>query len=1144
MNKCSNILSYTSHLALPTAYSINLNNNNNKFVFLNVDILKNKNSSFLIDTGADISIIKKAFIKEDVICFPNLKCTITGITTDQIQTLALCEGNIFLNDNKSITQNFHIVSNEFPIKSMGILGKNFLEHYGCRIDYSNKVLEIPLTSDSSQKFPLCSNFLVNDSIPPRVEKIMNICHFLPNNLEYFCQSMEISPGVFTGNCIIKTNESQFPLSILNTNEFAVDIKEINIIPTNLENYELFQLKKWDNPVESRLQILESLIDTGHLNEEEKSAIIKICRSYNDIFYLNGDELTKTDSITHEITLVPNARPVNIKPYRLPFSTKEEINRQVESMLKNNIIEHSNSPWNSPLLVVPKKSGEGLKRWRVVVDFRKLNDITIPDTFPLPNIVDILDQLGKANYFSTLDLADGYHQVPISNKDKQKTAFSTNLGHYHFNRMPFGLRGAPATFQRMMNSVLSGLNGIKCFVYLDDIVIYGYDLADHNQRLCEIFTCLRNHNLKLQPTKCKFLRKEISYLGHIISDMGILPDPSKITSIKNYPRPKTTKDVKSFLGLASYYRRFINQFSKIAEPLTALLKKSVTFEWSPFTEEAFQKLKEALINPPILCYPDFTKPFIVTTDASDVAIGAILSQNSSTEVDLPIAYASRVLQKAEKNYATIEKELLAIVWALKRFRPYIFGQQFIIRTDHKPLIWLKSISNPSSRLVRWRVDMDGYDYKIEFKSGKINKNADSLSRIELPNTMDDDNFINVVTRSKSNLEETNAPINTNIKNSNLPTDPSPSIESLPHPDNETRSSTEHKGVIQLENEREIEEVLHNFHYNPLGGHQGVYRTLKRIKNYYRFPKMMTTIRNFISKCAQCQKNKVGKLNKCPLKITTTAKVPFEKLFLDVVGPLPITENENKFILTLQDDLTKFSLGVCLPNQETSTIARAFVDHCICLFGSPQSVVTDMGSNFMSELFKSICKILSIKKINTTAYHPQSNGALERYHRTLGEYLRNFISNNVDDWDNWISTALFTYNSTPHTSTGYMPFELVFGYKPIIPTSLTKNPEPLYNYDSYVAELKNKFQHCWKIARDKLIQAKFKSKSYYDKNANIPNFQVGDLVLLKNEVRNKGKLDNLWNGPYPIIDINSDENTTIRVNRQDKVVHNNRLKLFRE
>lgn len=389
------------------------------------------------------------------------------------------------------------------------------------------------------------------------------------------------------------------------------------------------------------------------------------------------------------------------------------------MEQDNIVTQSDSPWNAPLLVIPKKSdASGKKKYRVVVDFRRLNDITIGDAFPMPDGTTILDQLGKAKYFSCLDMASGYHQVPIHPKDRQKTAFSTESGHYEFQRMCFGLKGDPATFQRLMN----------------DIVVISATLDEHITQLREVFSRLRKYSLQLQPPKCEFLRHEVKYLGHIITENGVKPDPEKISCVMNYPIPSNAKEVKSFLGLIGYYRRFIKDFSKIAKPLTNLLKKDQPLWslWSHKCKDAFETFRHILTNKPLHQYADFARPFNITTDASNVAIGAILSQGE-IGTDLPISYASRTINKAETNYNTTEKELLAIIWAVKQFRQYVYGRKFNIITDHKPLSWLFGVKDPGAKLTRWRLQLEEYDYNVIYKPGTLNTNSDALSRIAQINT---------------------------------------------------------------------------------------------------------------------------------------------------------------------------------------------------------------------------------------------------------------------------------------------------------------------------------------------------------------------------------------------------------------------------
>lgn len=370
------------------------------------------------------------------------------------------------------------------------------------------------------------------------------------------------------------------------------------------------------------------------------------------------------------------------------------------MLKQKIIQPSDSPWSSPIWIVPKKTdSSGEAKWRLVVDYRKLNDKTIADRYPIPNISDILDKLGKCQYFTTIDLYSGFHQIEMCKQDIQKTAFSVDNGHYEYLRMPFGLKNAPFTFERVIDNVLRGLPNVT--VYCDDIIIYSTSLQEHMLNIESVFQRLREANFKIQPLKSEFLKKETSFLGHIITADGIKPDPNKIKAIHQYPIPKTSKEIKSFLGLLGYYRKFIPNFAKLIKPFTSCLKKGAKIQLNSEYINCFKLCQNILSNDPILQYPEFSKEFNLRTDASNFAVGAVLSQGP-IGADKPIAYASRTLNDSEIHYSTIEKELLAIIWATKYFRPYLFGRHFNIVTDHRPLQYLMNLKEPNSRLIRWKL----------------------------------------------------------------------------------------------------------------------------------------------------------------------------------------------------------------------------------------------------------------------------------------------------------------------------------------------------------------------------------------------------------------------------------------------------------
>ena len=520
----------------------------------------------------------------------------------------------------------------------------------------------------------------------------------------------------------------------------------------------------------------------------------------------------------------------------------------------------------------------------------------------------------------------------------------------------------------------------------------------------------------------------------------------------------------------------------------LLKKDVKFEWTEAQEHAFRYLKSKLTSHPILQYPDFSKEFILTTDASNRGLGAVLSQGPIGK-DLPVAYASRSLSSAEIHYTTTEKELLAIVWSVKYFRPYLFGRRFKIVSDHKPLVWVMNVKDPGSRLMRWRIQLAEYEYEIVHKRGTLNTNADALSRVGSVSKVRE----NTITPDESKRKE----------------------------------------------------ILYEFHDSPTGGHRGMNKTYRAIKAHYIWPGMRKEVEEYVRQCRSCQVNKnLVPRHKAPLEITTTAKRAFEKCYLDVVGPLPVSQEGNKYILTFQDDLSKYVVAVPIRQQDADTVARAFVEKIVLTYGTPRILQTDQGANFVSEMFRNTCKLLRIKKIQSTAFHPESQGSIERSHRVLAEYLRHYVNEDQTNWDQWTPFAAYAYNTTEHVGTGFTPFELMFGHPSVLPSALKETPDTQYNYDDYVSELKCRLQTAHQQAHQNLITSKNKSKNYYDETARPLKLQVGDKVLLFDETVRRGrsrKLSAQWIGPYTITEIDK-VNVTIAKGRKLVKVHINRLKPF--
>lgn len=384
-----------------------------------------------------------------------------------------------------------------------------------------------------------------------------------------------------------------------------------------------------------------------------------------------------------------------------------------------------------MLIVPKKD-KG--KYRMCIDYRLVNKKIIADKFPLPRIDSILDGLGRARYFSKLDLFQGFHQIPLKDESRDLTSFSTDRGSFRWKVLPFGLNIAPNSFSRMMAIAFSGLTPMQCFLYMDDLIVIGISEQHHLKNLKSVFEACEKYNLKLNHYKCEFFRPEVTYLGHRCTQNGVLPDNSKIETMMNYPRPNSKDAVKRFLAFANYYRKFVRNFADIAAPLNKLTRKKSSFDWTTECSHSFEKLKNALMSPTILQYPDFSRQFIITVDASKYGIGAILSQYHDNE-DLPISYASKSFTKGESNKPTIEQELIAIHFAIKHFRPYIYGTEFLVKSDHRPLVYLFGLKDPSSKLTRIRLDLEEYNLSVEHIKGKDNVGADALSRMSIDDFKD-------------------------------------------------------------------------------------------------------------------------------------------------------------------------------------------------------------------------------------------------------------------------------------------------------------------------------------------------------------------------------------------------------------------------
>lgn len=670
----------------------------------------------LIDTGAN-----KNYISPKLVPYNSIRLGAQHKITNISGTFSVDKFtyfNPFVNFNKNLpSQKFFLF--DFHNFFQGLIGYESLKSLRAVIDTAKDTLrigsiEVPL----HKKFPETININANETKAIFMPTSVSDGDFLFGNEVKLLKNVHILAGLYTS----KNHRAE--ILIHNFSNESQEVSLGDVLNVELNNFEVTSPQKSDS---NKTESLNQHIRMDHLNSEERTELTKVLGKFQDVFHHGNEPLTFTSAIQHEIN-TRDELPVYTKSYRYPFCHKEEVQRQIMKMLEQGIVRHSSSPWSSPVWVVPKKlDASGQRKWRLVIDYRKLNEKTLDDRYPIPNITDILDKLGKCQYFSTLDLASGFHQIELAKKDIHKTAFSVEGGHYEFLRMPFGLKNAPATFQRVMDNILREHVGVICLVYMDDIIIYSTSLQEHLINISKVMETLRKHNLKIQIDKSEFLQKEVAFLGHIVTPEGVKPNPDKIKVIQNWPLPKNETELKGFLGTMGYYRKFIKDFAKIAKPLTQQLRKGEKITHSPEFVSAFNRCKNILTSSHVLQRPDLSKPFVLTTDASNYAIGAVLSQGPIGK-DKPIAFASRTLTKSEEKYSTIEKELLAIDWACRYFRPYLFGRKFTLYTDHKPLTYALNMKTSNDRLIRMKLRLEQFDYEIQYRPGKQNVVADGLSRL--------------------------------------------------------------------------------------------------------------------------------------------------------------------------------------------------------------------------------------------------------------------------------------------------------------------------------------------------------------------------------------------------------------------------------
>ena len=1144
----------------------------------------------LLDTGASMSVLNpKIFDSLPEHCKTklqpyenNLKMA-DGHNVRPLGTVKLP----LLIDNQYIYQIFVIADIDIPI----VLGYDFMYNNQCVIDVPNKnILLNSQTVDCHLESQIPSLFKISIdeqvTIPPNSETII---HALPNEklpygttmiLDNTSQSFK-NKGVLVAKSICTFKGDNLPLRVMNLTDLpqtiykntcagtAETICSENILGNINAEPELV--------LPEHMQVVMEKCKSN-LKTDQCKIVVDLLTKYSGAFAMSKNDLGRTDIIQHKIN-TGNAHPIKQNPRRVPLAQRKEVDEEIQRMLDGGIIRHSQSPWSSPIVVVRKKD----QSIRLCIDFRLVNDLSIKDNFPLPRIEDCLDALRGNQWFSTLDLASGYHQVGMDPQDGAKTAFVTSKGLFEFNRMPFGLCNAGATFSRLMQYILSGLQWEICVVYLDDIIVFSKSFEEHITRLQEVFDRIQLAGLKIAPKKCFIFQKKVSFLGHVVNSDGISPDPIKIEAVQSWPIPANVKDVRSFLGTCSYYRKFIKDFSKIARPLHRLTEKNVIFKWNAECETAFIILKEALITSPILTYPCIDKEFILDTDASGTGVGAVLSQINDEGKECVIAYFSRTLSKTERQYCVTRRELLAIVLAVKHFHHYLYGVKFTVRTDHGALNWLKNFKNPEGQLARWLEILGTYTFIIKHRAGLKHGNADGLSRrpcvnckhcdtrdvtevsfqIENPtiraiNMLDENeieetpivtNWFNNKTPDEFKQAQLDDPIISQIltwkKSPEKPKWPEISHLSQHHKtywsqwerltvvegilyrkwENTTTNDINLQYVLPCADRNRVLLLLHN---DQLGGHLGFKRTIARIRHRFYWAGYTSFVERWCKRCTECQKrNQPSHHTRGQMKSYIVGE-PMERVSLDILGPVTRTYKGNKYVIVVTDYFTRYAEAYGVPDIEAQTVADKLLEEFICRYGLPLQIHTDQGSQFTSDLFMQMCKKLNIDKTRNSPFHPQSSGLVERLNRTIEDMISKFVTKHQKDWDQYLPYLMMAYRSSVHETLGETPCFMMMGREVRLPVDLIYGGAcginlNKYSVTNYVDKLSYKIEKVHEEVRDRLVSASERQKRRYDLSCTFPTFKVGDGVLLHDPRKYKGrspKFQMRWSGPFTVIKVLSD------------------------
>ena len=1011
-----------------------------------------------------------------------------------------------------------------------LLGIDFLERIGVVMDLAQRTWHF---KDEAKKIfsfnmtsPTVSNtlFIQQTQIINKSTQISNVQTFLSKFVE---GNSNTENNAYDSKAIDEIFKDSVPDSYeppKKKRDLFPPLQKVNNIPIEPDElgYNQIQLNTFE------IYLREDEAPT--LKESEKDQLITMFTTYRSIF----ENITKPiQGIEHKIN-TGDHQPISTVPYRISPAMKRKLRTELDKMLEEDVITEMESPWAFPVVLIPKKDGSV----RLCVDYRRLNAITVTDTYPLPRMDDVLHAAKATPFMTTLDLKAGYWQVQISEEDKLKTAFTTPYGIFVFNRMPFGLKNAPATFQRIIDKFRMTLPNVLILAYLDDIIVCSKDFETHIQDLKLVFEKLQKLGFHLNRDKCFFCRPEVKYLGHILTQNGLKIDPEKTRAILNRPDPKNVKQLISFLQTCSWFRRFIPQFAEIAKPLTNLTKKKSVWKWKTEEKATFNKLKELLTSPPILQQVNEDAKFYIRTDASNYALGAVLLQGEK-EDERPIEYASRLLLPAERNYSTTEREALGVVWAVFKFRGYIEGAEVVVLTDHQPLRWLFTLKTPTGRLARWALLLQSYNLTFGYTPGKQNVVADTLSR---PPCSDETCSVSC----ECNSIEIDFPVvgtaefrSSQLEDENI----KKIIESFENDDDNITLYTNRgymmidgilyrycsnedseKGQLVLPKQLR-QDILHKFHNDPVAGHYGIDKTTSRITPHFYWSGIRADIEKYVKSCDECKKYKPTNFRPIGLMQTVSSNKRFEIIAIDLFGPLPKTNDGYQWVLIVEDVCSRWIELFALREATAENCALTFLNEIVLRFGVPRRIHSDNGSQFISSLMQKLTFCLGIKQSFTPIYHPEAN-PVERKNRDLKTQLSICVKTDHTKWNLMLPTIRFAMNTVKCDSTGYSAAFITFGRELRTPTEANYDFKAIVRSENFIPQIT---PHLLRLA-NVLGNVQETQEIMQDKNKKLkdikrqpqPTLNIGDKVLVATHILSKAnqgltsKFTPRRDGPYIIMD----------------------------